>query len=100
MTEVRLLNVPGTPTTVTVSETGANTVRVTVGAPDNDGYGRKVTNTDYGSAVDDVDLNFAYAVSVIDMSGTEIASLVRETTSRLRYLILPVLTLSRGLNIG
>ena len=81
MTEVRLLNVPGTPTTVTVSETGANTVRVTVGAPDNDGYGRKATNTDYGSAVDDVDLNFAYAVSVIDMSGTEIASLVRETTS-------------------
>ena len=81
MTEARLLNVPGTPTTVTVSETGADTVRVTVGAPDNDGYGRKATNTDYGSAVDDVDLNFAYFVSVIDMSGTEIASLVRETTS-------------------
>ena len=81
MTEVRLLNVPGTPTTVTVSETGANTVRVTVGAPDNDGYGRKETDPDYGSKVDDVELNFAYFVSVTDMSGTEIASLVRETTS-------------------
>ena len=81
MTEVRLLNVPGTPTTVTVSETGVNTVRVTVGAPDNDGYGRKETDPDYGSKVDDVELNFAYFVNVTDMSGTEIASLVRETTS-------------------
>ncbi len=39
-----LLDVPGMPTSVTVLETGANTVRVTVSAPDNDGYGRKATD--------------------------------------------------------
>ena len=75
------LDVPGAPTTVTVSGSGANTVRVTVNGPGNDGYGRGPTDPDYGTQVDGVVLNFAYVVKVLDGSGIEIASTVRKTAS-------------------
>ncbi len=76
-----ILNVPSAPTTVTVSGSGANTVRVTVIGSDNDGYGRKATDPDYGSQVDGIDLNLTYVVKVFDGSGKEIASTDQETTS-------------------
>ncbi len=61
-----LLDIPGTPTSVTATGIGTNTVRVTVSAPDNDGYGRKATDTTtYGSIVDEVALEFGYKVSIL-----------------------------------
>ena len=77
-----LLDVPGTLTATQVQvTTGVTTVRVTVNAPDNDGYGRKATDTTtYGSIVDKVDLNFAYVVSVIDGGGNSVSSMTRVTT--------------------
>ena len=76
-----LLNVPGTPTSVTATVMGTTTVQVTVIGPDNDGYGRGTTDPDYGSTVDGDDLKFAYVVNVIDGSDTVIVSMVKETTS-------------------
>ena len=81
-----LLGVPGTPTSVTASDVTegsavARKVQVTVNAPDNDGYGRKATDPDYGSQVDGIDLNLTYVVKVFDGSGKEIASTDQETTS-------------------
>ena len=76
-----LLDVPGTPTSVTATGIGTTTVQVTVIGPDNDGYGRKATDTTtYGSIVDKVDLNFAYVVSVIDGGGNSVSSMTRVTT--------------------
>ena len=77
-----LLDVPGTLAATQVQvTTGVTTVRVTVNAPDNDGYGRKATDTTtYGSIVDKVDLNFAYVVSVIDGGGNSVSSMTRVTT--------------------
>ena len=76
-----LLNVPGAPTSVIATGIGTTTVQVTVIGSNNDGYGREPTDPDYGSQVDGVDLNFAYVVKVLDGSGKEIASTVKETTS-------------------
>ena len=77
-----LLDVPGTLAATQVQvTTGVTTIRVTVNAPDNDGYGRKATDTTtYGSIVDKVDLNFAYVVSVIDGGGNSVSSMTRVTT--------------------
>ena len=76
-----LLNVPGTPTSVAATGMGTTAVQVTVGAPDNDGYGRKATDTTtYGSIVDDrVALELAYKVSVL--SGDQIVSSMARTTT-------------------
>ena len=61
-----LLDVPGTPTSVTATGIGTTTVQVTVIGSNNDGYGREPTDPDYGSTVDDkVALNFAYVVKFL-----------------------------------
>ncbi len=79
-----LLAVPGTLTVTQVRVTaGITTVRVTAYAPDNDGYGRKATNTTtYGSIVDKVALNFAYVVKVTDViNGNSVPSMTKATTA-------------------
>ncbi len=75
-----LLDVPGTPTMVSTPE-GATTVRVTVGAPANDGYGRGATDPDYGSKVGEVDLNFAYVVSATDDSDNLVPGVTMSSTA-------------------
>ncbi len=81
----RLLDVPGAPTSVTASDVtdgsaATRKVRVTVSAPDNDGYGRSKTNTAYGSKVNGVDLDFAYVVKIFDSSDKVVESTVKKTT--------------------
>ncbi len=59
---------------------GVNTVRVTVEAPDNDGYGGGIGNRAYGSQVDDVDLMFGYIIRALDGGGEVVATKTAPTT--------------------
>ncbi len=95
----RLLDVPGAPTSVTASDVtdgsaATRKVRVTVSAPDNDGYGRSKTNTAYGSKVNGVDLDLAYVVSALDVNDNSVSSMTVTTTET------PVIIDLDGLSAG